>query len=336
VSSYAIDKATRLIRDLAPPLDGRNPMLRYISALFAELTYYHFNDWEMDRQKRIKRVPCEVYRQLLAQGRSANVLAILRRADQPPENTFVIVGPGVVIVGQRIGSYLFIGIRGTRFWPDWKINLQSWPMHADCRCPWLGGRCPTICWGCSQTGKVHRGFQREACWAVGAIVHEMRRRKMDVDRVFLSGHSLGGAISAIMREPLEQTLVVKFLPSVQVSACVFGAPRYGDARVVKRSAWNPIVQVRRHGDMVPTVPPRFLGYADYLVEYDSRGRWFSNPWDFAPMGSVWEWTKFVFGLGKPHDIETYRHEVGKHARADGAELALAPYEKLTKKHLSGA
>lgn len=312
---YAIHEVHSLVSGLRFPIDDRTPVVRYLCALFAELAYYHIPQWEIDGKKRAKLVPCEAYQALVARGRSTNLNTLFQQLDLP--RGFAVADRGVVAVGLVLNRLLFVGFRGTQFLFDWRVNLRSRlvPVSAGFRM-----RPPFVF--STVSGGLHSGFAEEATRISMRVLDAIHDSSLgDIDRVFLTGHSLGGAVAAISEN------FVKVAPT---SVCVFGAPRYSDLSAYVSSPDGPPTQIRRPGDVVPTVPPRILGYTDHPYEFSTSGAPYIDPAPYASsLGDFVRWTQFLWGRFEPHNMETYRNEVGATAGAQGAMASLAPVEKLT-------
>jgi hypothetical protein len=84
--------------------------------------------------------------------------------------------------------------------------------------------------------------------------------------LILTGHSLGGAISAILHtfwDGLQPELATQ--GTRPVCTYTFAMPRFGDAEAV-RHATN-LYPIYHPGDWVPTLPPVAAGFADVDSEY---------------------------------------------------------------------
>lgn len=314
---FAIYEVHSLVGSLPSPIDDRSPTVRYLCALFAELAYYHVPQWEIDDKKRAKLIPCEAYRSLIASptGRPTNSTVDFQKLDLP--RGFVVEDRGVVAVGMVVNRLLFIGFRGTQFLFDWRVNLRSKlvPVNARFRIS------PRFVFS-TVSGRLHSGFAEEATRISTRVLDAIRDSNLgDVDHVFLTGHSLGGAVAAISEN---------FLKVAPTSVCILGAPRYSDLSAYISLPDGPPAQVRRPDDVVPTVPPRAFGYADHPYEFTTSGAEYVDPAPYSSFfGGLIRWAQFLAGRFQPHDIETYRNELGAAAGAHGAMAPLAPVERLT-------
>ena len=312
---YAIHEVHSLVSGLPSPIDDRAPVVRYLCALFAELAYYHIPQWEIDGKKRAKLIPCQAYQALVATGRPTNLSTLFQQLDLP--RGFVAADRGVVAVGLVLNRLLFIGFRGTQFLFDWRVNLRSKlvPINARFRL-----RPPFVF--STVSGRLHSGFVEEATRISTRVLDAIRDSNLgDVDHVFLTGHSLGGAVAAIAEN---------FVKVASTSVCILAAPRYSDISAYVSLPDGPPAQVRRPGDVVPTVPPKMFGYADHPYEFATTGVAYIDPAPYASaFGDIVRWAQFLAGRFEPHNMEIYRNELGVTAGAQGAKLSLAPVEKLT-------
>ena len=188
---YAIQEVHDLVSGLPSPIDDRSPVVRYLCALFAELAYYHIPQWEIDGKKRAKLIPCTAYQALAARGVPTNLTTLFQQLDLP--RGFVVADRGVVAVGLVLNKLLFIGFRGTQFLFDWRINLGSRLVPVSAR---FRMRPPFIF--STISGRLHSGFGEESMRISTRILDAIRDSNLgDIDHVFLTGHSLGGAVAAI-------------------------------------------------------------------------------------------------------------------------------------------
>jgi Lipase (class 3) len=314
---YAIHEIYPLIRSLGNNFSDQSPIARYVCALLSELAYYSIPQWEVDNKKRAKLIPSEAYRSLIASiATRTNLRATFQLLDLP--KGFVVEDRGVIAIGIKIDNLLFIAFRGTQFLFDWRLNLNARQINVTSR---MRIRPPQVL--TTLGGKLHSGFAEEALRISVRLLDAIREEGVDdFEHMFLTGHSLGGAVAAISEN---------FLRLGSTSVVTFGAPRYADVASYFSSQWGPSTQIRRPFDIVPTVPPKFLGYADHPYEFSTSGE---NYVDFRPPPfssiELWRWVQFLTRRIEPHSIESYRKEVGKTANATGAELPLAPIEKLTE------
>jgi hypothetical protein len=151
-----------------------------------------------------------------------------------------LLGPNVSSVYQRNGlqavfvefdSLVVIAFKGQKNdrWNELKTDLQCW------KTTFAGHR-------------VHAGF-------VKGLSCLSRRLQIDLDEagpskhVLFTGHSLGGAFAQLMALEHKPTDVY-----------TFGAPRVFDGTVAEYFKDVNIVRVENTNDLVPLLPPRWMGY----------------------------------------------------------------------------
>jgi pimeloyl-ACP methyl ester carboxylesterase len=128
--------------------------------------------------------------------------------------TFTEAGPfpydteAVVLSNARLILVVFRGTEGAAAFRDWLTNGKHL-MHA----------CPAS-WG---SVKAHRGFYNALSTVYQGVRNEVRSRRTNDQKVFLAGHSLGGALATLCAYRFEK---VGGVPVTGVY--VFGSPRVGD------------------------------------------------------------------------------------------------------------
>ena len=128
----------------------------------------------------------------------------------------------------------------------------------------------------SRDDDTHTGFQEgvDAVWP--RILSAIRDRDGEHRRLFIVGHSLGGALAAIAAKRL-----LREQPSAEIAGVyTFGMPRCGGEQFAR--AYEPLLGARtyrfvRGDDGVATLPPSDLGYRHV-------GRLISCPHDGAFLG----------------------------------------------------
>ena len=204
---------------------------------------------------------------------------------------FVVGTDFIVVVGIVVEEKLLLGFRGSKTFYD-HCHLNPQVKHA----VWHNG------------GRVHRGFFEEACRILPCLESEIRAR--NVTDVVYAGHSLGGAVASIadlmwFRRPWRRIV------------CTFGAPRIGDARF--QGAIHPchLTHVQATRDGVPSLPPRWAGYADNASPIEPSG-------DRASWKAGWRIIRVVEHLVRQHDVRRYRMQTGAVARATYRNEDIAP------------
>ena len=267
-----------------------------LAATIAQIAYIAVDDNERERNLRAKILPSDIWRSIIQQGSAIDTTAIIAVGDFP---AFAIVRTAsFVSVIVKIRSVVLIGVRGTQFSYDWPINLAADKF--------------------SETGEAgdfyHRGFYEEARLLSARIDHIFQSDDRFIDGhrhekvIAVCGHSLGGAICAAL-------IKIGFGPYKNgsrsffrnVPCYTFGAPRLAGHK--SRYTIDPYA-IRRSGDLVPTVPPTYFGYCDYVEQFSPTG----VDWRVGKPASIWSrlsspsrfYDAVVF---KEHSIERYKADV---------------------------
>jgi triacylglycerol lipase len=122
-------------------------------------------------------------------------------------------------------------------------------------------------WAVGETvGRVHRGFK----WEVDELWPRLEQALLNNERpVWFAGHSLGGAMAAICAGRCK----LSHITSNPAGLFTYGAPRVGDGRYVNHVRMNYYRWVNNN-DIVPRVPPRWMGYrhSGREIYLDNRGK----------------------------------------------------------------
>lgn len=131
----------------------------------------------------------------------------------------------------RADDFAVIAFRGTDSYVDWKTNLMSESVSVDTR---LG------------SVEIHKGFKK-AYDRIGAqLLEDVNYHVPNHKGLYLTGHSLGGALAQIASTQLERD---------NLAACyTFGAPRVGDLSF-DRLVVCPHYRFVNGWDLVTTLPP---------------------------------------------------------------------------------
>lgn len=224
-------------------------------AILAEIAYCAISPEERQEAARAKiLVPSEIFRSIVAGGVDFDLADFARSADLPIE---VVSTPGFTAVLLSNSTDVFIGVRGTQFAYDWAIDLDAakWALRDD------------------DAYFAHRGFYMENVLLSSKLYRRLSREHRTGDdqtiRVHVFGHSLGGAICALLSLFEIQAQNTLSYDAIKVHDCyTYGAPRSVSQRlsVILRS-----YAIRRPGDIVPLAPLELQGYADYLEQYGCNG-----------------------------------------------------------------
>ncbi|EKS6937665.1 lipase family protein [Enterobacter roggenkampii] len=324
MSEYALNDIYNLVQILDDPKTEetkKNNTLRYICSMFAELAYYHIPKWEIDANKRVKLIPCQGYRSWIKDGgETIDLSAVTQSLDLPG---FEVSTRSVVAVGRVVQDKLFISVRGTAFLYDWRLNFRASPVAVDMGIiedHWF------IPYNRAHIVRFHGGFAYEAMRLFPLIIKTLNSLDYQNKEIYICGHSLGGAVAAILQELLRFN---------SHPAYIFGAPRYADLTAYFHREQLPPVQTRRPVDIVPILPPRFMGYVDHPCELSTDGTEYFDPEPYSQLFGDWlRWGKFLYDGFEPHDIENYRKEIGLSAGLVDVDLPLIPFEQIKKNDLN--
>lgn len=270
-----------------------------LTCAFSKLAYASIPAIELTESDRVKIIPCEAYQEAVRLGRDFSLSEILTEEDVPV--IFELQSRLSISVGLRMQDILFVAIRGTLRLYDWLINLDA--------------RTLTDVTQCGTQFSVHRGFNE----AAQDIAEAIANHALDSDgqplfrKIVFCGHSLGGAIAANLFAKCSQCSAGSGLvkssvwdsltEKVEAECYVFGAPRF------RSSSSYPLRLPRLvaiPGDIVPTLPPKLLGYTDYMEIYDCAGQMKATATSES-LGSTMGWIMALATLNgiADHKVERY-------------------------------
>jgi triacylglycerol lipase len=169
-------------------------------------------------------------------------------------------------------------------------------------------------------GRVHGGFWQDWRDVADLVVEQVQRLRDRNQELWITGHSLGGALSVLA------ALTLAIQDQCVNGVYTFGAPRVGDADF--SSSYNSYLQAQtlrlvNHRDMVPRVPPLQWGYqhVGQMIYFNQQGQ--------LQQGSqFWEdMLETMRGLDyrtlgdavRDHDMHAYRACIAQNAIADPPE-----------------
>ncbi len=134
-------------------------------------------------------------------------------------------------------STVIVALRGTEYWPDWVSDLDI-PLVPDRSVP--------------SAGMVHMGFQLVYEHIRDSILALLGQGYMGATKIYVTGHSLGGALAVLCGMDLVSNSPVKVVPELHT----FAGPRVGDPKFAGSFAGKiPVCfRVVNFMDVVPQVP----------------------------------------------------------------------------------
>jgi hypothetical protein len=274
----------------------------YVASIFSKIAYLHIPEYELKNANRANLIPCKEYREIIKSGRSSNLAQIL--TDYDINEFFIVERPYAIAITVKVGSCIFVSMRGTQRLYDWIVNLKAMKSR-----PYPSKHIDIF---------FHKGFHKAALSCIDEIYNEIKKRYGEDNNVYFTGHSLGGALAAILYGLWkEDSYIYQFIGHKSIrshfrthSCYVFGMPRYGNFHAMEH--FSSPYHIYNQGDIVPTVPSKLFGFEDSLVEYclNSKGEI-----DHSKVKGN-SFTKFIYGLAtlkgiKEHDMELYMNRVKK-------------------------
>jgi len=264
--------------------------------IVAHLAYCAIDEQERRRTARAKVIPSRAYQMVLAAD-VVDVPEILRiRADFQGVQSFRT--RSFVAIAMPVNEMVFVGVRGTQDAYDWLINLQV----AKSTTKEFFGQ------------KVHAGFYAEARKLFGALENFLQTLPPQYwSRVYYTGHSLGAALASL----LQYFWIVNSIGFKSPNSCyLFASPRTFD-RLALPLRYTSMFSVRRHLDIVPHCPPKFLHYGDFPDQRLPNGTQYSG----GRSGDLLSYSKWIASLAlnrfvEQHSIESYRRDVFASVRTD--------------------
>jgi hypothetical protein len=229
----------------------------FIASVFSSVAYEEVPEFELKKSKRAKIIPCDRYQAHVSRWESEKRGASIEQLDTNAEIA-VVVRDRVIVTVSRLRKVIFVSFRGTTFsFADFKADLDF--------------RKAQYQFGMGESVKLHRGFFDAVLDCIDEVIQRVRElSRGEHVPVYVTGHSLGGAMAAIFYAKLDEDAHHPFLsrrryhlPSA--TACyTFGMPRYGD--IGAKSLLLQPYHIFNELDAIPTLPPRFLGFVDSANE----------------------------------------------------------------------
>ena len=237
----------------------------FICSAFSNLAYAHITDLEFENTRNVNLIPSSEYaRQIinhLVVGNRIDIQELLIRSEIPQEN-FFIAGQTVVASIVFIRDIVFVSLRGTELLNiyDWNINLNALKSPPDN--------------SKESEARFHRGFFKEVISFKNNLERKILDRYGEKIKVYITGHSLGGALAAVLYalwggseflsfRRFPDGLYIEHKPNFNmISAYTFGMPRYANLSAI--AAYKNPYHILNSKDVVPNLPPKYLGYEDCI------------------------------------------------------------------------
>ncbi len=272
----------------------------YVCALLSELAYYNIPNFEVKDAERVNLIPCVAYPDIKSSSNTNDFNDIMRSFEF--NSYFIIERKYAVVTGVVTPKVIFIAIRGTAQAYDWltNLNIGKYSYNRDI--------------------SFHKGFYKSVATCIKPICQELSKilKDKELPPVYICGHSLGGAMAAILnavwydrdyyRNSCSNWCLYEF--KKPHSCYTYGMPKYGNFHFID---W---LQTPFHfynkDDIVPTVPPSLLGYEACFEEYRLDGKSIEN----TRSREVKKFINWIASLaaGKQisdHAIELYRGRIAE-------------------------
>lgn len=229
----------------------------YVGAAFSAVAYEEIPQFELEKSKRAKIIPCDRYQAHISRWETEQRRASVQQLDTNTQIE-VIVRSRVVITISKLPKVIFVSLRGTTLsFADFKADLDIRKVRYQS--------------GFGESARLHRGFFDAVLECFDEVVERLKAMNSDPHvPVYVTGHSLGGAMAAIFYARLDEEDFHPFrhrrrhhIPPA--TACyTFGMPRYGDTSA--KSLLPQPYHIFNELDAIPTLPPKLLGFADSANE----------------------------------------------------------------------
>lgn len=253
------NKAEKLADSIDDWEDGKFSWKKaYIAAVFASIAYEEIPQFELKKSKRAKIIPCDRYQAHISRWETEQRRASIQQLDihVPIKVAF---RSRVLVTISRLQRVIFVSFRGTTLsFSDFKADLDIRRVRYN--------------FGFGETAKLHRGFFDAVLECFDEVLEHVRNLNRDPHvPVYITGHSLGGAMAAIFHARLDEGEFHHFghyrrhrISSPATSCYTFGMPRYGDASA--KSLLPQPYHTFNELDAIPTLPPKLFGFSDSTNE----------------------------------------------------------------------
>ncbi|WP_421866460.1 lipase family protein [Marinobacter adhaerens] len=286
----------------------------FVNAVFANIAYSHIADFELENTDNVNLIPSSTYadsmKAYIESQTRVDIKELFNEFDAEIDNFVIEDRLGIASV-VRINELLFISLRGTEFFniSDWRYNLYARKFS------------PLFTY--DNRIKFHKGFYEAVLAFKERLEREIIDRYPDSIYIYISGHSLGGAMAAILYGlwgmgihhmhsswGSYRNMVGK---GVQ-GAYTFGMPRYANSYATTFFP-NPF-HILNSRDLIPNVPPESLGYSNCTNNYpldkslSMKVKYYGRFRYFKKIGSL-----ILFKKTEHHSIENYVARINHQIKA---------------------
>ena len=261
----------------------REPAKAFALSCFAQLSYMKLSRYDVEASDRYDFIPSEHLDDLIQLRQGVDLQQAFAEADLP---FLVVERPFFTYLATYRGDFAIVAVRGTAKASEWLTNLNAQK---------IGGG--------DAEPDYHPGFMREA-WDGMIELRAKLGAALERPHLYFTGHSLGGAIAALLAPRMNGQ-----------TAYVFGSPRFGNARAV--AAAEPYAYVRPD-DLVPHLPPSGLGYADTASRLEVVGD--GSPVQAAAWPTLKSWLPSGRRFAVQHGMEGYCRHLARAAGVVSPEL----------------
>ncbi len=197
----------------------------------------------------------------------------------------------------RNDDIILAAFRGSESKADWNANIQAGKATG----PLVGG--------------VHEGFLEAFQAAAYELGHSVARLRDNQQRIWLTGHSLGGALAVLLAATLLDASRQTTIPIDGLYT--FGAPRVGDKRfaaAINAGIKGANFRVVNLEDIVPHLPPEMIfSHSGHRVLFDAEGARHNQrrKWVEAK-GKIWGWIGRTIGSRRliAKDAHSLKSDIG--------------------------
>lgn len=224
----------------------------YVCCAMAALAYEEVPEFELKNSERAKVIPCDSYQAHVSRWNENGSISTISGLDLGSDsNLETVIRERVIVSITGFPNVIFVAFRGTTVsFADIKTDLDI--------------RKAKISVGAGDSVKLHRGFFNAVLDCYDETVEKVAELNKNKVPVYVTGHSLGGAMASIFHSRISLERGYPFRrqpPNFCTTACYsFGMPRTGDTQA-KLLLAQPY-HIYNEFDAIPTLPPTFLGYVD--------------------------------------------------------------------------